>query len=265
MLDDTLVVWAGEFGRTPMSPGGDGRDHHNAGFTVWHRRRRRQAAGRSTGQPTNSATPRWTTPCDVHDLHATMLRLPRHRPRPAFTVKFQGLDAKPHRRRTQPAHQGDHLLTPIDPRLIQRRSFLGNASRGLGAVALATLLGRTGLPAAPGVLSRLPLPQKARRVIWLTMAGGPSQPRALRPQAEAGRDGRQGHARKLSPRASNSRSFQGQKLICQGPQFKFARHGRNGTELLRTPPHLGTVVDDLCVIRSMTHGRRSTTTRRTCS
>ena len=35
MLDDTLIVWAGEFGRTPMSQGGNGRDHHNKGFTVW--------------------------------------------------------------------------------------------------------------------------------------------------------------------------------------------------------------------------------------
>ena len=35
MLDETLIVWAGEFGRTPMSQGGDGRDHHNAGFSMW--------------------------------------------------------------------------------------------------------------------------------------------------------------------------------------------------------------------------------------
>ena len=35
MLEDTLVVWAGEFGRTPMSQGGDGRDHHNKGFSIW--------------------------------------------------------------------------------------------------------------------------------------------------------------------------------------------------------------------------------------
>ena len=35
LLQDTLIVWAGEFGRTPMSQGGDGRDHHNAGFSIW--------------------------------------------------------------------------------------------------------------------------------------------------------------------------------------------------------------------------------------
>ena len=35
MFDDTLIVWAGEFGRTPMSQGGSGRDHHNKGFSIW--------------------------------------------------------------------------------------------------------------------------------------------------------------------------------------------------------------------------------------
>ena len=35
MLKDTLVVWGGEFRRTPMSQGGDGRDHHIAGFSIW--------------------------------------------------------------------------------------------------------------------------------------------------------------------------------------------------------------------------------------
>ncbi len=35
MLDDTLVIWGGEFGRTPASQGKDGRDHHPYGFTMW--------------------------------------------------------------------------------------------------------------------------------------------------------------------------------------------------------------------------------------
>ena len=35
LLDDTLVVWGGEFGRTPMSEKGDGRDHNPTGFTMW--------------------------------------------------------------------------------------------------------------------------------------------------------------------------------------------------------------------------------------
>jgi arylsulfatase A-like enzyme len=35
LLDDTLVIWAGEFGRTPVSQGGDGRDHNPYGYTIW--------------------------------------------------------------------------------------------------------------------------------------------------------------------------------------------------------------------------------------
>ena len=57
-----------------------------------------------------------------------------------------------------------------------RRAFLGNSAQGLGTLALAWLLQSQGLvqslsAATRGVLRPLPLPQKARRVIWLTMAG----------------------------------------------------------------------------------------------
>ena len=92
MLKDTLIVWAGEFGRTPMSQGGDGRDHHNAGFSIW------LCGGGiksgliygSTDELGYSAV---ENPMDVHDLHATMLKLLgiEHT---RLTVKFQGLDAR---------------------------------------------------------------------------------------------------------------------------------------------------------------------------
>jgi hypothetical protein len=73
MLDDTLVVWGGEFGRTPMSQGGDGRDHHIKGFSSgWPAAASSPAS--PTARPTSSATPRWR-PVAVHDLHATMLHL----------------------------------------------------------------------------------------------------------------------------------------------------------------------------------------------
>ena len=74
MLDDTLIVWAGEFGRTPMSQSGDGRDHHNKGFTVW------LAGGGVKGGLTYGATDELgyaavDKVATVHDLHATMLHL----------------------------------------------------------------------------------------------------------------------------------------------------------------------------------------------
>jgi hypothetical protein len=92
MLNDTLVVWAGEFGRTPMSQGGDGRDHHNAGFSIW------MAGGGAKPGIVYGATDELgydavDRPLDVHDLHATMLKLLgiEHT---RLTVKFQGLDAR---------------------------------------------------------------------------------------------------------------------------------------------------------------------------
>ena len=92
MLNDTLIVWAGEFGRTPMSQGGDGRDHHNAGFSIW------LCGGGIKSGIIYGATDELgyaavENPVDVHDLHATMLRLLgiEHT---RLTVKFQGLDAR---------------------------------------------------------------------------------------------------------------------------------------------------------------------------
>ena len=61
------------------------------------------------------------------------------------------------------------MTTPL-----HRRAFLGKTSQGLGAVALASLMRPAFGAPVKGVLGNLPLPQKAKRVIWLTMAGGPS-------------------------------------------------------------------------------------------
>ncbi len=92
MLDDTLVVFGGEFGRTPMSQSGDGRDHHIKGFSLW------MAGGGIKGGVTYGATDEFgyaavENPVSVHDFHATMLHLfgIEHT---RLTVKFQGLDAR---------------------------------------------------------------------------------------------------------------------------------------------------------------------------
>ena len=74
LLKDTLIVWAGEFGRTPDTQNGDGRDHHPAGFTIW------LAGGGAkpgliygaTDELGNEAV---ENPMTVHDLHATILHL----------------------------------------------------------------------------------------------------------------------------------------------------------------------------------------------
>lgn len=74
MLDDTLVVWAGEFGRTPFAQGKNGRDHNQYGFTVW------LAGGGVKPGMIYGATDEWgykaiENRAEIHDLHATMLHL----------------------------------------------------------------------------------------------------------------------------------------------------------------------------------------------
>ena len=74
LLDDTLVVWGGEFGRTPAAEGADGRDHHPYGFTMW------LAGGGVRGGLAHGATDEFGWDAvegrvHVHDLHATILHL----------------------------------------------------------------------------------------------------------------------------------------------------------------------------------------------
>ena len=71
---------------------------------------------------------------------------------------------------------GMNGLTMQQHNWIARRAFLGRSAQGVGAVALASLATPRLLEAAPlrGVLEKPPLPQQAKRVIWLSMAGGPS-------------------------------------------------------------------------------------------
>jgi len=74
MLDETLIVWAGEFGRTPYGQSGSGRDHNNKGFTIW------MAGGGVKGGLSYGATDEIgyqaiEKPVHIHDWHATLLHL----------------------------------------------------------------------------------------------------------------------------------------------------------------------------------------------
>jgi uncharacterized protein (DUF1501 family) len=74
LLETTLVVWGGEFGRTPMSEKGDGRDHNPTGFTMW------MAGGGIRGGQTIGATDELGLRATeerlhVHDIHASILHL----------------------------------------------------------------------------------------------------------------------------------------------------------------------------------------------
>jgi hypothetical protein len=74
LLDETLVVWSGEFGRTPFAQGGKGRDHNEYGFSLW------MAGGGIKPGVTYGTTDDWgykavDNPLQIHDLHATILHL----------------------------------------------------------------------------------------------------------------------------------------------------------------------------------------------
>jgi hypothetical protein len=91
MLDDTLVVWGGEFGRTPMAQG-DGRDHHIQAFSIF------LAGGGIKGGTVHGETDELgygiaRDPVSVHDLHATLLHL-LGLDYQRFTFRYQGLDQK---------------------------------------------------------------------------------------------------------------------------------------------------------------------------
>jgi hypothetical protein len=92
LLHETLVIWGGEFGRTPMAQGADGRDHNPFGFTMW------LAGGGVRGGTVYGATDEYgyhvvEGRTEIHDLHATMLHLLgiNHT---RLTVRFGGRDMR---------------------------------------------------------------------------------------------------------------------------------------------------------------------------
>ncbi|MCA9053034.1 MAG: DUF1501 domain-containing protein, partial [Planctomycetaceae bacterium] len=108
LLEETLIIWGGEFGRTPMVQGGgdDGRDHHPNAFTMW------LAGGGVQGGVTHGETDEFgfnVTRDRVHvrDLHATILHLLGFDPH-RLSVKFQGLDQR--LIGVEPAHVVQELL-----------------------------------------------------------------------------------------------------------------------------------------------------------
>jgi hypothetical protein len=92
LLDSTLVVFAGEFGRTPFAQGSDGRDHNEFGFSVW------LAGGGVRPGMAYGATDEWgyravENPLEIYDLHATMLHL-LGLDHTALTYRFGGRDIR---------------------------------------------------------------------------------------------------------------------------------------------------------------------------
>ena len=136
---------------------------------------------------------------------------------------------------------------------ITRRTFLGNGLAGLGSLALTSMLGREA-QAAPdrwrGVVYPLYHAAKAKRVIFLYQAGGPSQFETFDHKPVLA----QMHGKPMPEsftRGQQIAQLQGQKLVCYGPQFKFRRFGQSGQEMMEQFTGIGSVADDICIIRSM--------------
>jgi hypothetical protein len=146
-----------------------------------------------------------------------------------------------------------HLYRGQDPRAVTRRWFFQQCGVGLGAAALGTLLRQHGL-AAPGMTNPLAPKQphfapKAKRVIYLFMAGAPSHLELFDHKPELAKwDGKLPPAELLKGYRS---AFITPNSALLGPKFKFARHGQCGAELSELLPHLAGVADDITIVKSM--------------
>ena len=102
LLKDTLIIWGGEFGRTPVAENGNGRDHNHHGFSMW------LAGGGIKGGMAYGSTDEFgfaavENKVHVHDLHATILHL-------------MGLD---HEKLTYRYSGRDFRLTDVHGRVVQ--------------------------------------------------------------------------------------------------------------------------------------------------
>src|SRR5215471_17403784 len=148
----------------------------------------------------------------------------------------------------------DHLYRHADPRLLARRWFLRDCGVGLGAAALHQLLGKTSNAADAASTNALAPKQphftgKAKRVIFLFMAGAPSHLELFDNKPELAKfDG-------TLPPADLLKGYRAafinpnSKLL--GPKFTFKRYGKSGTELSELLPHLGEIVDNIAIVKSM--------------
>lgn len=113
---------------------------------------------------------------------------------------------------------------------LTRRAFLGNSTRGLGALALGSLLGGQGFAAAErwkGVVEPRHFAPKAKRVIWLTMAGGPSHLETFDWKPELAKMDGKPMPESLT-KGQQLAQLQGAQLKCFGPQWGFKQFGKCG-------------------------------------
>lgn len=140
-----------------------------------------------------------------------------------------------------------------------RRAFLGKAATGIGATALGSLLARELLaaPAQPdprsaslGVVNPLHFAPKAKRVIFLCQAGGASHLETFDHKPKLAEMHGQPMPESLT-KGQPIAQLQNRELKCFGPQWGFKKFGQRAAEVCELFPHIGGIVDDICIIRSM--------------
>ena len=143
------------------------------------------------------------------------------------------------------------FLDPAHRLSIARRSFLTRSAYGVGGLALAHLLGPTkSQAAASGVVFPPHVRPKAKRVIHLCMAGGPSQFETLDYKPELAKlDGKP--FPESFTKGQQLAQLQGTELLARGPQFQFKKWGKSGQEINELFPAIGGIADDIAIVRSM--------------
>ncbi len=141
-------------------------------------------------------------------------------------------------------------LTEKFARTMTRRAFLGRASTGIGSMALASLLNPSSGRADEAGARGFHFPAKAKRIIHLYMAGGPSHLETFDYKPKLG----QMHGEPMPESFTKGQpiaQLQGAKLTCFAPQHPFRRWGKGGVEMSELFPKLGAVADEICIVRSL--------------
>lgn len=139
------------------------------------------------------------------------------------------------------------LNIPFDIQL-KRRAFLTQSAYGLGGMAFASLLERA--DAFPGVISKPHFPIKAKRVIHLCMAGGPSHLETFDWKPELKRLDGQPFPDSFT-KGQQLAQLQGAVLKARGPFCDFKPHGQTGNVISDLFPNMASIADEFCIIRSM--------------
>src|SRR5882724_8060533 len=126
---------------------------------------------------------------------------------------------------------------------INRRAFL---SRGIGLFALNSLLRAS----TTGTVNPLHHPARAKRVIFLYQAGGPSHLETFDNKPKLAEMHGKGMPESFT-KGQQIAQLQGRPLVCFGPQHGFRRFGKSGQEMCELFPHMGSIADDVCIVRSM--------------